>query len=162
MRRFNKQSLFLFFSLSFFYMFPRIVTLIAYVMHLELPIRITLITLFPVMVFVTPVIAAIYSKHVKNIKLVFIACFLSIVAWEFLYLVFIGSIAYVSQSEIIRILLLAFSLGFIGASEGLNKGKAKFEAKYGLMILGMTLWFIIFSQGIIRWFALLTGGPIPN
>lgn len=128
----NKSSLLLFFSVSFFYMLPRIVTSIADAAHFELPIRLALITLFPILI------------------------------WESLYSIYTGIIVYISSLEIIRILMLSFSLGLIGAGGGLAKEGAENKVKYGLMALGIALWFIIFGEGIIKWFRLLMGGPIPD
>ncbi|MDJ1422249.1 MAG: hypothetical protein M5U10_10075 [Candidatus Methanoperedens sp.] len=162
MSKLNKPPLLLFFGISFFYMFPRIVTSIADAMHFELPVRLTLIILFPIMAFFTPAIAIIYGKHVKNIKLAFASCFFPVVIWEFVYSIVIGIILYISSLEIIRILILSFSLGLIGASRGFAKERAEYKVKYGLMALGIALWFIIFGEGIIRWFRILMGIPIPD
>lgn len=158
----NKSSLLLFFSVSFFYMLPRIVTSIADAAHFELPIRLALITLFPIMAFFTPIIAIIYGKYVENVRIAFASCFFPILIWESLYSIYTGIIVYISSLEIIRILMLSFSLGLIGAGGGLAKEGAENKVKYGLMALGIALWFIIFGEGIIKWFRLLMGGPIPD
>jgi hypothetical protein len=143
-------------------MFPRIITLIAEVTHITLPIRLTIVFLFPFMAFFPPIIAIIYGKRIESVKSVFMSCFFSVMLWEIVYLIFIGVILYIPLLEIIRIFLLSVGLGLIGVSRAFAKEKIKHKLELCLMTIGIALWIIGFEEGIIRWFIIVLGGPIPT
>jgi hypothetical protein len=141
-------------------MFSRIVTLIATFAHIELPIKLTFLLLFPFMGFFPPIIAVIYGKHSRNPRLSFMVCFLPIIIGELIYLNILEVFLYVPWVEFGRIFQSAYGLGLIGVGGVLIKKKT-YKLGVTLTGIGLFLWIFTMWAGIVRWFILLLGGTIP-
>jgi hypothetical protein len=141
-------------------MFSRVVTSIAMLAEIELPIRLTFILLFPFMGFFPPPIAIICGRRIGEVRLSLVACFTPIIVGELIYLIFLGVILFVPWLELAKILLLAISLGLIGVGAARTTERMTYKLGVALIGTGSILWLFALSEGISRWLIMLIGVPM--